>query len=92
MCNLLQSTSWVKNHLTSTLVKKFHRRKSNRRAINKLFKNRNYYQRLGDTVGISFYLYKTKRNTPKLSLKQIKQEDIPYPPTTYYISIAASEA
>jgi macrodomain Ter protein organizer (MatP/YcbG family) len=67
------SAAWIKNHLTVTLVKKFHRRKHNRRAINKFFQNQDHYNRLGKSVGIVFTLsFRNKK--PQLRVKTIKQE------------------
>lgn len=67
------STAWIQNHLTVTLAKKFHRRKHNRRAINKLFKSQDYYNRLGKSVGIIFILsFRNKK--PHLVVKTVKQE------------------
>ena len=67
------SAAWIKNHLTVTLVKKFHRRKHNRRAINKFFQNQDHYNRLGNNVGIAFTLsFRNKK--PHLIVKEIKQE------------------
>ena len=78
MCRAVRSTAWTKHHLTVTLVKKFHRRKRNRRAINKFFKSKDYYYRLGKSVGIIFILsFKNKK--PQLLIKLVKQEEIKAP-------------
>jgi hypothetical protein len=75
MCRRIHrvSTAWVNHHLTVTLVKKFHRRKCNRRAINKFFQSQDYYHRLGKSVGIVFTLsFRNKK--PHLFIRRIKQE------------------
>ena len=73
MCRSVRGPAWIRNHLTVTLVKKFHRRKHNRRAINKFFQSQYYYNRLGKSVGIAFILsFQNKR--PQLLVKEIKEE------------------
>lgn len=75
MCQALVSQSWVVKHLTNTIVKKFHRRKRNRRAFNKLYKQRDYYFQLGSSVGISFELLKINKQ-PKLFVRRLKKEEL----------------
>jgi hypothetical protein len=72
MCNSLVTKDWIVNHITETLPKKFHRRKYNRRAFNKFYKNHSYYSKLGDSVGISFII-KNHKKKPKLIIKRINQ-------------------
>ena len=68
------SKNWVKNHLTVTLVKQFHRRKHSKRAIKRFFKNQSHYNFLGNSVGICFILsFRNKK--PQLLVKRIKQEE-----------------
>jgi hypothetical protein len=73
MCHTFASSNWVKKHLTETLVKKFHRRKRNRRAFNKLYKRRDYFQSLGSSVGVVFSLGIHPK--PSLLVKKIKVEE-----------------
>jgi hypothetical protein len=68
------SKNWVKNHLTVTLVKQFHRRKNSHRAIKRFFKNQDYYNFLGNSVGICFIL-SVQNQKPQLLIKRIKQEE-----------------
>jgi hypothetical protein len=69
------SKAWIINHLTVTLVRKFHRQKHNRRAINKFFQSQEYYNRLGTSVGIIFDLY-FRNKKPFLSVRTIKREEV----------------
>ena len=77
MCRGIQrvTTGWIKNHLSVTLAKKFHRRKHNRRAINKFFKSQDYYRRLGKSVGIIFEL-SFRNKEPRLLVRTFKQEEV----------------
>ena len=72
------TTGWTKNHFNVTLVKKFHRRKHNRRAVNKFFKSQDYYHHLGKSVGIIFIL-SFKNKNPQLLIKLVKQEELKAP-------------
>ena len=68
------SKAWIVNHLTVTLVRKFHRRKHNRRAINKFFQSQEYYHRLGNSVGIIFDLSFRKKSPSYLSEQLSKKK------------------
>jgi hypothetical protein len=73
MCRGVARHSWTVKHLTETLVKKFHRRKNNCRAFNKVYKKREYFSHLVNHAGASFQLLKGRH--PKLLVRRIKQKD-----------------
>ena len=75
MCYQTVSKAFIRKHLLVRFVKKFHRRKNNTRAINKIIKRITYYQQLGQHIGIFVDIIQSKFKKPKLIIHPIKTED-----------------
>ena len=67
-----------------SFVKKFHRRKNNPRAINKIIKRATYYQQLGQHIGYFVDIVPVKSKAPKLIIHPIKTEDTEDSPRLHF--------
>jgi hypothetical protein len=75
MCHGLQSVSYIKQQVREIAVKRFHRCKRNKRALNKFAKKVPYYKALGEKVSLTVEFCKS---TPSfiVSKKVFKKESL----------------
>jgi hypothetical protein len=80
MCRLSYSKEVLrrvsKKFLTETLVKQYYRRKSNRRALNKLVKNTDYYNQVGLLCQVAIHFVKPENKLVVQILKQEEEEKV----------------